>query len=62
MTNILGEVAITHRNEKSKFQSRESILSKALQHPDESTLLPVISQDDELGMDRTSDGVTEGKG
>lgn len=62
VTNILGEVAIAHRNEKAKFPSRKSMPGEALRHPDESTLFPVISQDDELGMDGTSDGVTEGKG
>lgn len=62
MTNVLGEVAVTHRDEKSKSRSRKPMWSKASQHPDETTLFLVTSQDDELGVDRTRDGVTEGKG
>lgn len=60
MTNVLGEVAATHRDEKSKSRSRKPMWSKASQHPDETTLFPVTS--DELGVDRARDGVTEGKG
>lgn len=37
------------------------MLSKAFKCPDWSNLFPVINQDDELGIDRTRDGVTEGK-